>query len=73
MRVASKMDTILTRNTNNSGGGGDGGSNDSDLVRKRRPLRNENLPVLLESTQFLLEDFVELEAQVNHYTLTPSF
>jgi hypothetical protein len=39
-------------------------SNNKNLP-KRRKLRNENLELILVSSEALLEDFVEMEAKVN--------
>ena len=34
---------------------------------QRRPLKNENLPLILSSSESLLEDFIELESQVRYH------
>ena len=31
---------------------------------QRRKLKNDNLPLIFKSSEFLLEDFIELESQV---------
>lgn len=36
-------------------------------VQKRRKLRNENLELILQSSEALLEDFIELEAKVSNF------
>ena len=39
--------------------------NNNKNLQKRRKLRNENLELILVSSEALLEDFIEMEAKVN--------
>jgi len=35
---------------------------------QRRKLKNDNLPLIFKSSEFLLEDFIELESQVYSFS-----
>ncbi len=54
-----------TGNTNKSSVNVAQSKGDPNNAPRRRKLKNENLELMLKSSEFLLEDFVELEAQVS--------
>ncbi len=41
--------------------------NRNSITNLRRKLKNDNLELMLKSSETLLEDFIELDVQVNAY------